>query len=53
MYEEQPAKATGNNRFDAYPNKNDWYETVKLNYGVDYMETPETIFLLFPIPGIR
>jgi hypothetical protein len=21
MYEEQPAKATGNNRFDAYPNK--------------------------------
>ena len=24
MYEEQPAKATGNNRFDAYPNKNDW-----------------------------
>ena len=37
MYEEQPAKATGNNRFDAYPNKNDWYETVKLNYGVDYM----------------
>lgn len=22
--------------FDAYPNINDWYETVKLNYGVDY-----------------
>ena len=36
-YEEMPAKATGNNRFDAYPNKTDWYETVKLNYGVDYM----------------
>ena len=36
-YSEYPAKATGNNRFDAYPNKTDWYETVKLNYGVDYM----------------
>lgn len=35
-YREQPAKATGNNRFDACPNINDWYETVKLNYGVDY-----------------
>ena len=35
-YKERPAKATGNNRFDAYPNITDWYETVKLNYGVDY-----------------
>ena len=25
-YHEFPAKATGNNRFDAYPNINDWYE---------------------------
>ena len=37
LYDEMPAKATGNNRFDAYPNKTDWYETVKLNYGVDYI----------------
>ncbi len=36
-YREYPAKATGNDRFDAYPNVTDWYETVKLNYGVDYM----------------
>lgn len=35
-YKEFPAKATGNNRFDAYPNIADWFETVKLNYGVDY-----------------
>lgn len=35
-YKEYPAKATGNNRFDAFPEVNDWYETVKLNYGVDY-----------------
>lgn len=35
-YDEYPAKATGNNRFDATPGTDDWYETVKLNYGVDY-----------------
>lgn len=35
-YEEYPAKATGNNRFDATPGIHDWYETIKLNYGVDY-----------------
>jgi glycosidase len=35
-YVEFPAKATGNDRFDAWPTVNDWYETVKLNYGVDY-----------------
>lgn len=35
-YVEFPARATGNDRFDAYPGANDWYETVKLNYGVDY-----------------
>jgi len=36
-YSEFPAKVTGNDHFDAYPGKNDWYETVKLNYGVDYL----------------
>lgn len=35
-YLEEPAKATGNDHFDNAPNINDWYETVKLNYGVDY-----------------
>ena len=35
-YLEQPAKATGNDHFDNAPGRNDWYETVKLNYGVDY-----------------
>lgn len=35
-YYEYPAKATGNDRFGAYPTHSDWYETVKLNYGVDY-----------------
>lgn len=36
-YSESPAKVTGNDHFDAYPTRNDWYETIKLNYGVDYM----------------
>ena len=35
-YREFPAKATGNDCFSAFPDSNDWYETVKLNYGVDY-----------------
>ena len=35
-YMELPAKATGNDCFHNAPGKNDWYETVKLNYGVDY-----------------
>lgn len=37
-YTEYPAKATGNDHFDARPGKNDWYETVKLNYGIDYCD---------------
>ncbi|MDE6176935.1 MAG: alpha-amylase family protein [Paramuribaculum sp.] len=35
-YVEFPAKATGNDCFSAFPGVNDWYETVKLNYGIDY-----------------
>ena len=35
-YCEEPAKATGNDCFNNAPGVNDWYETVKLNYGVDY-----------------
>lgn len=34
-YVEFPAKASGNDCFTASPGVNDWYETVKLNYGVD------------------
>jgi glycosidase len=43
-YYEYPAKATGNDRFDATPNSNDWFETVKLNYGVDYSSGGVTHF---------
>lgn len=35
-FAETPAKATGNNVFSEAPSIDDWYETMKLNYGVDY-----------------
>ena len=47
-YSEFPAKVTGNNHFDAYPSQNDWYETVKLNYGVDYMHDGACHFNTIP-----
>jgi glycosidase len=47
-YHEYPAKATGNNQFTASPGRNDWYETVKLNYGVDYYHNNQTYF--DPVP---
>lgn len=49
-YIEFPAKATGNDRFDAHPSKNDWYETVKLNYGIDYINGGARYFN--PIPPL-
>lgn len=52
-YRECPAKATGNNRFDAYPNSNDWYETVKLNYGVDYQNGGTCCFSPIPDTWIK
>lgn len=34
-YTESPAKVSGNDCFHASPHIDDWYETIKLNYGVD------------------
>ena len=34
-YREFPARATGNDCFTASPGRDDWYETIKLNYGID------------------
>ena len=48
VYTEFPAKATGNNRFDPHPNKDDWYETIKLNYGIDYQHGGEVHFVPHP-----
>ena len=52
-YVESPARATGNDRFDAYPTRNDWYETVKLNYGVNYREGGRTDFYPFPSTWLK
>lgn len=35
-FDENPAKATGNDRFTHQPDINDWFETIKINYGYDY-----------------
>lgn len=43
-YTEYPAKATGNDVFSAKPSINDWFETLKLNYGVDYLNGRATHF---------
>jgi glycosidase len=47
-YTESPAKVTGNDVFSEKPNINDWFETVKLNYGVDYQNNRTKNF--DPIP---
>jgi glycosidase len=47
-YHEFPAKATGNDRFTSRPEINDWYETVKLNYGIDYQDHGRKYF--DPVP---
>lgn len=49
-YEEFPAKATGNDCFGNRPGRNDWHETVKLNYGVDYCDAGGVSTHFSPIP---
>jgi glycosidase len=45
-FEETPAKWTGNGSRLSHPNMNDWYETIKINYGIrpdgkkDFTELP-------------
>lgn len=47
-FAESPAKATGNDRFVPNPSVDDWFETVKLNYGVDIQNGGQKHF--DPIP---
>lgn len=49
-YVENPAKCTGNDRFDNCPGRNDWYETVKLNYGIDYCDAGGRSYHFDPVP---
>jgi glycosidase len=48
-YIEIPAKVSGNNVFSPQPSINDWFETVKLNYGIDYQNGNQNHF--DPIPN--
>ncbi|MBS1503087.1 MAG: alpha-amylase [Bacteroidetes bacterium] len=50
QFGENPAKATGNDKFTASPNINDWFETVKLNYGIDYLNNQQKYF--DPVPPV-
>ncbi|MBT1701816.1 alpha-amylase family protein [Fulvivirgaceae bacterium PWU20] len=47
-FEETPAKVTGNDQFTASPGINEWFETVKLNYGVDILGGRKSYF--DPVP---
>ena len=48
QYQENPAKASGNDVFSPAPSVNDWYDTVKLNYGVDYQNNNTKHFDTIP-----
>lgn len=52
-YSENPAKATGNDCFTHRPSEFDWYETVKLNYGVDYHDRYTAYFSPIPSTWIK
>ncbi len=51
QFDENPAKWTGNGSRKAQPNSHDWYETVKINYGVrpdgshDFADLPDSYAL--------
>jgi glycosidase len=49
VFEEYPAKVTGNDQFTASPGIHEWFETVKLNYGVDIQNGRKNYFE--PIPN--
>ncbi len=53
LYKESPAKATGNDSFTSAPSVYDWYETVKLNYGVDYLGGGSKHFVPTPDTWIK
>ncbi|HZY36974.1 MAG TPA: alpha-amylase family glycosyl hydrolase [Mucilaginibacter sp.] len=49
-FDEFPARATGNDVFSATPTISDWFETIKLNYGVNYFNGLTSYF--DPIPPL-
>lgn len=49
-FDENPARATGNNVFSEQPGLGDWSETIKLNYGIDYQNGEKKHFS--PVPPV-
>jgi len=47
-WEEKPARVTGNDCLTPTPGVNDWYETVKLNFGIDLFDNRKGHFS--PVP---
>ena len=52
-YVETPAKVSGNDVFSAKPTLDDWFETVKLNYGVDMQQGGKKHFTPIPSTWIK
>lgn len=52
-YIERPAKVSGNDVFASKPSIDDWFETVKLNYGVDIQNGRKTYFSPIPPTWIK
>jgi glycosidase len=50
QFDEYPAKGTGDDVFTASPSINNWFETIKLNYGVDFSKGYDMHFE--PIPPV-
>ncbi|MFA0961172.1 alpha-amylase family glycosyl hydrolase [Roseivirga sp. BDSF3-8] len=48
QFDENPAKVSGNNAITPQPNVDDWFETVKINYGLDIFNNDTKHF--DPIP---
>jgi len=50
QFDENPAKGTGDDVFTASPSINNWFETIKLNYGVNFSRGYDMHFE--PIPPV-
>ena len=49
-YSENPARVTGDDHFHHVVDSNNWYDTIKLNYGIDYFSNRIKNF--DPIPSV-
>ncbi len=52
-FDETPAKTTGDDQFTATPKIDSWFESIKLNYGVDYQNGRKTYFDSIPATWVK